>query len=154
MECTVLRVDQDYRIILPQALLKRAGWISEAEPLKGWLLLGGPGRCRLLSSKEVDNDASCRSLRAAVDAELDRPTGNLLEFRDEASVVLGLRLQPVEITPPGPGWRLALPRALASIMQIRPKESSVALLFIQEHVEIWTLETLRASMTTPLTEII
>jgi hypothetical protein len=108
----------------------------------------------LLSSDEVDNDASCRSLRATIDAELDRLTGSLLEFRDEASVALSLRLQPIEITPPGPGWRLTLPRALAAIMQIRPKESSVALLLFQEHIEIWTLETLRTSLAAPLAEII
>jgi hypothetical protein len=69
-------------------------------------------------------------------------------------VVLGLRLQPVEITPPGPGWRLAFPKTLATIMQICPKETSVALLDLQEHIEIWTLELLRASATKPLTEIL
>ena len=154
MECTVLKVDQDYRIILPLARLRRAGWAPGSEPLKGWLLIGGPGRCRLLSSAEFESDPGCLSLRAAIDAEPDRPAGSLIEFRDEASVVLGLRLQPVEIAPPGPGWRLPLPRSLAAIMEIRPKESSVALLFIQDHIEIWTLETLRASVSTPLTEII
>jgi hypothetical protein len=108
----------------------------------------------LLSSHEVENDASCQSLRAAINAELHRPTGNLLEFRDETSTVLDLRLQAVEITPPAPGWRLALPRVSAAIMQIRPQESSVALLLIQEHIEIWTMDVLRESVTTPLAEII
>lgn len=154
MECTVLKVDQDYRIFLPQAILRRVGWILGDAPLSGWLLMGGPGRCRLLSSAEVDSDASCRSLQVAIGEELELPADGVLEFRDEASVVLGLRLQPVEITPRGPGWRLTLPRVLAAIMQLRPKESSVALLFFQEHIEIWTLETLRASLTVPLSEFI
>jgi hypothetical protein len=154
MECTVLKVDQDYRIILPPAQLRRAGWVPGSGPLKGWLLIGGPGRCRLLSSAEFESDPGCLSLRAAIDAEPDRPAESLIEFRDEASVVLGLRLQPVEITPPGPGWRLALPKTLAAIMQIRPKESSVALFYLQEHIEIWTLELLRASATTPLAAIL
>ena len=154
MECTVLKVDQDYRIILSPAHLKRAGWAPGSEPLKGWLLIGGPGRCRLLSSAEFESDPGCLSLRAAIDAEPDRSAGSIIEFRDEASVVLGLRLQPVEITPPGPGWRLAFPKTLATIMQICPKETSVALLDLQEHIEIWTLELLRASATKPLTEIL
>ena len=102
----------------------------------------------------IESDPGCLSLRAAIDAEPDRPAESLIEFRDEASVVLGLRLQPVEITPPGPGWRLAFPKTLAAIMQIRPKESSVALFYLQEHIEIWTLELLRASATTPLAAIL
>jgi DNA-binding transcriptional regulator/RsmH inhibitor MraZ len=153
MECTILKVDEDYRILLPQSLLKRAGWTVGEEPLKGWLLVGGLGKFRLLSSAAFERDPGCRSLLATI-AEIGQPTGSLIEFRDEASVVLGLRLEPVEITPRGPGWRLTLPRALAAIMQIRSKESSVALLLLQEQIEIWTLETLRASMTVPLSEFI
>jgi len=153
MECTILKVDQDSRILLPQAVLKRTGWTVGAEPLKGWLLIVGPGRSRLLSSTEFDRDPGCRSLLATV-AEIDQQTGSLIEFRGDPSVTLGLRLQQVEIAPPGPGWRLTLPKTLAMIMQIRPKEGSVALLLVQEHIEIWTVETLRASMAVPLTEII
>jgi hypothetical protein len=107
----------------------------------------------LLSSTEFDRDPGCRSLLATV-AEIDQQTGSLIEFRGDPSVTLGLRLQQVEIAPPGPGWRLTLPKTLAMIMQIRPKEGSVALLLVQEHIEIWTVETLRASMAVPLTEII
>src|ERR1019366_8244456 len=110
---------------------------------------GSPGRCRLLSSTDVEDDATCQILRATVDAETIQPTVAASEFRDEASVALGLRLLPIEITPRGPGWRLTIPKTLAAIMQIRPKESSVALLIAQPHIEIWTMETLRGAVDMP-----
>ncbi len=154
MECSVQKVDKDYRIFLPQAVLRRAKWISGDSPLEARLVVGSAGRCRLLSLAEFEGDAGCRALRDAIEAEADRPTSGAAEFDDEDSAVLGLRLLSVEITPPGPGWRLALPRALAAIMGVQPKESSVAVLFLQDRIEIWTLETLRAGVATPLTELI
>jgi hypothetical protein len=150
----IVKVDKSYRIVLPVALLQRVSWIAGDEPLLGWLLLGNPGRCRLLSPFEVENDTAVRSLRARVDAELRTVGSTTLEFHDEASLALGLRLVQVRIAPPEPARRLTLPKAIASIMQVRPGESELALWFFNGHIEIWTSETLRSAVTTPLTEII
>ncbi len=154
MECAIQRVDQDNRILVPQSALKHVTWIAGSQPLKAWLLVGSPGRCRLISQGEFEDDASCQSLRASIEAEKARPIGSIIEFRDEAFVALELRLIQIEITPPGPGWRLTLPKALTAIMQIRPKESSVAVLLRQAQIEIWTLDTLRASFGVPLVELV
>lgn len=78
----------------------------------------------------------------------------MAEFGDEASAILRLRLIPIEIAPPGPGWRITLPKTLAAIMQIRPKESTVAILFPEAHLEIWTMDLIRKSMSVPLSEFI
>jgi hypothetical protein len=154
MECAVQKVDKDYRIFLPQALLQRAKWISGDATLKAWMVVGNPGRCRLLSSVEFEGDASCKALRDAIDAAAGRPIGSLIEFDDEPFAAMGLRLLSIEITPPGPGWRMTLPRELAAIMEIRPKESSVAFLFPQQRIELWTLEAVRASLAFPLSGLI
>jgi hypothetical protein len=154
MQCAIQKVDKDYRIVLPQSLLKRAKWIAGDAPLEAWLVVGRPGRCRLLSSVEFEGDASCRALRDAIKREADRPTPDAIEFDDEPSAVLGLRLLSVEITPPGPGWRLTLPRALAAIMGVHAGESSVAVPFLRDRIEIWTLEVLRAGVAVPLAELI
>ncbi len=124
------------------------------QPLYGWLLLDSPGRCRLLSAAEVENDPNFQSLRARIGAELNAPSSNLLEFQDEVSVALSLRVVPVEIAPPKPGWRLTLPRPIAAIMHIHPGVSEVAAFLLQGHIELWTIETLRSSVTTPLIRII
>jgi hypothetical protein len=154
LDCGIIRVEESYRIRLPQSLLRKAGWITGERPLTGWLLVGSPGRCRLLSAAEVENDPSLVSLRARIAAELNAPGTNALEFHDAVLVALTLRLLPVQITPPDPGWRLTIPRPIAAGMQVRPGESDIAAIFFQGHIEFWTIETLRAAETLPLTQIL
>jgi hypothetical protein len=154
LEFCIVSVDESYRITLPKPFCKLVGWISGNEPHKAWLLLDSPGRCRLLSAPELESEHSFQSLQDRIAAELNAPSTDPLEFQDERSATLALRLQPVDIMPRGPGWRLALPRPIAAIMQLRPGESDVAALLLQDHIELWTMETLRSSVSTPLTEII
>lgn len=132
----------------------QVGWISGNETLNGRMLLGGSGRARLLSPSEVDEDAGLQLLQARINAELSTPSISPLEFQDEVSIALALRLVSVHITPPPPGWRLTLPRPVAAIMQIRAGESEVAALFVQSHIEFWTIEMLRSSINIPLNQFI
>jgi hypothetical protein len=154
LEFSTVAVGSDLRIKIPKSLLPLASWITGDQPVSAWLLVGSPGRCRLLSATEVDANPNLSSLRDRIATELNTPSNNALEFRDKTSVALAVRLVPVRITPPDPGWRLALPGLIAAIMQIRPGESEIAALFVHGHIELWTIETLRAAVTTPLTEII
>jgi hypothetical protein len=150
MECSIVKIDQSYRFVLPQALSRSIGWLRGDDAVSALLLLGGPGRCRLLSEAEAESDASCRFLRSIPDAGELR---SLADFDEAATETLGLRLHSVEISPPGPGWRLTIPRALAAIMQIEPKES-IALLTLHKRIEIWTIGELRAAVASPLSDII
>lgn len=93
-------------------------------------------------------------LRDKITAELNAPSIGLFEFQNEVLAALPLRLTMVEIMPRGTGWRLTLPKSVAAIMQIRAKESDIAVLLLHGHIELWTIETLRSSVTTPLSEII
>lgn len=154
-DTNILTVEASYRIRLPQPLCKRLSWIVGDQPLKAWLLVGSPGRCRLVSAAEVDSDPALQSLKARIADELDAGSANALEFQDEASVALTVRLVEVQLTHhKKSGWRMTLPRPIAAIMQLRPSESSLAAFFLQGHIELWTMETLRSSVSTPLTEII
>lgn len=47
-----------------------------------------------------------------------------------------------------------LPRVIAAIMQIRPGESELGALFVQGHIELWTIEEMRSAITPSLTQII
>jgi len=154
LEFAILRVEESYRIRLAQPLVRRVAWIAGNEPVSAWLLLGSPGRCRLLSASEVGGDPHLQSLKTRIAAEANTRSTNPLDFHDEVSVALAARLMEVQITPPEPGWRLTLPRPIAAIMQVRPKESDVAGVFVQEHIEVWTMETLRSSVARSLTDIL
>lgn len=135
-------------------MLQLVDWIAGKQPVDGWLLVGSPGRCRLLSAAEVDGDPNLQALQARIAAELSAPSANALEFHDEVSLALALRLVPIQISPPDPGWRLMLPRVIAAIMQIRPGESELGALFVQGHIELWTIEEMRSAITPSLTQII
>jgi hypothetical protein len=154
LESSIVRVDKYYRVVIPQAIGQRAGWVAGDQPLNAWILLGDCGRCRLMSAPQVEADTSLQSLRARIALEVDERTPNPVEFQDKVSLALALRLLPVQVTPPPPAWRLALPRPIAAIMGIRPGESDVALLFFHGHIELWTIETLRSAVATPLTDFI
>lgn len=149
-ESSILRVDKSYRITLPQSLWQHVNWIRGDEPAKAWLAMENPGRCRLLSASDAESDASVKSLKARIEAELNRPIPNPLEFHDEAAIALALRLVSVQVTPPQPGWRLTFPRPIAAIMGLRPGESDIAGLFLHGYIEFWSVEVLRAAANTPL----
>lgn len=154
-EANIIAVEKSYRIRFPQPLCKRVGWIVGDQPLAAWLLVGSPGRCRLLSAAEVSRDPDLQSLKAGIAEVLNAPSAGALEFQTEVSAGLTVRLAQVQLTRhETSGWRLTLPRPVAVIMQLRPAESSLAAFFLQDHIELWTMETLRSSVSTPLTEII
>lgn len=150
----IVKVDKSCRLFIPTALAHRVDWITGEDSISGWLVVGTPGRCRLLSSADVENDATARSLRARIEADMRTGGSSILEFQDETALALGLRLIQVRLAPPEPGWRLTLPRAIAAIMQIQPGESEVALWLIHGRIELWTIQTLRSALTTPITEIL
>ena len=150
----VVKVDTSYRIVLPAALSKLVPWIVGDELLFGWLLMGSPGRYKLLSPAEIESDAATQSLRNRIGAELSAGGGSMLEFHDEASLALALRLVQVRIAPPDPGRRLTLPKVVAAMMQIRPGETDLAVWFLHGHIELWTIETLRSAATPQLSDFI
>jgi hypothetical protein len=154
-EASILAVEASYRIRLPQPLCRRVGWIVGEQALAGWLLLADSGRCRLLSSTEAASDPDLRSLRARIAGELNARSIGILEFQNEVSVALTLRLAEIQLTPhETSGWRFTLPRTVAAIMQVRPKQSEVAAIFVQNHIELWTIEKLKTAVDSPMMDLV
>jgi hypothetical protein len=151
---SILTVEASYRIRLPQPLCNRVGWIVGDEPIVAWLLMGSSCRCRLFSGAEVDSDPDLRSLKDRIAEELKAAYDSPIEFQDVTALTLTLRLAQVQIKRhETSGWRLTLPRPIAAIMQLRPGESSLAVLIVQDHIELLTIEVLRASANAPLTNL-
>jgi len=152
MEFTLLKVDRDYRVIIPVAALRSAGWVVVEDAIQGWLLLGESGRLKLITPERAQVDSEFQSLRRYVEEQAGRPIESAIYFRDPSLAILGLRLIPIEITASGPGRRLKLPRVVAAAFDIAPGVSSVALIADQE-IEIWNLETFRSSIAAPFPEL-
>lgn len=154
LEYNTVKVDRYYRILLRQSLVRQLPWLKGEGAIEAWLLVGNSSRCRLLSSYEVKNDSRLRELRARIEAEVNLTSTDALEFHDESLVALPLRLLPIQVTPPDPGWRLTLPRPVAAVMKITPGVSEVAAILLRGHVELWTIELLASAMSTPLADLI
>lgn len=154
LEFNIVRVEDSYRIRLPQAALRVADWIVGENPISAWLLVPGPGKCRLLSAADVSIDPDLQRLKTRITAEAGARAVAPMEFRDEPSLALAARLVEIQLTPPEPGWRLTLPRPLAAVMSVRPKESELAAVLLQKYIEFWTIETLRSAVAIPLPEIL
>ncbi|MGA7505993.1 MAG: hypothetical protein WA252_18105 [Candidatus Sulfotelmatobacter sp.] len=153
-EASIIRVESSYRLRLPQALCKRLNWLVDG-PARAWLLVGTPGRCRMLPSAEVDASPELRALAARIAEQASDRSSSIVEFHDEASVGLTQRLVEIQMTKhTTSGWRFTLPRVVAAIMQLRPEASELAVLLVQGRVELWTLETLRAAVSQPLPDIL
>ena len=153
-EHSLLKLTIDYRLVIPKPRLEQAGWVLEDRPVPGWLLGAGAGRWRLLSETQARHDAEWVSLKAKIDADAEDEPGSVIDFVDDSAAALPFRFFQIELTPPKPGWRFTFPRLLASIMGLRPDESSVLLLIIQKRIELWTLETMSRSFATPLREFL
>jgi hypothetical protein len=153
LQPTTVSVDRSGRIVIPQSWCAYAGWIHGTDPLNAWLLMGELGRYRLLSDADVEAHSTLRGLRAKISESNETTKSDLIEFEDEAFATLPLRLASVQLSPPRPGWRLTLPRAITTVMDVRPGEDEVALLISKGHIEIWAIEKLKSALRTPLADI-
>jgi hypothetical protein len=154
-EAKIISVEASYRVRLPQPLCRQVVWIAGSKPLAAWLLVGSSGRCRLLSALELGTDPQLRALKDAISSSAAERATSVVEFEEESQVALGQRLLEIQLTlHKTSGWRFTLPRVLAAIMQLSPKESEVAALFVEDHIELWTIDTLREAVSVPLSEIV
>lgn len=154
MEHAIAKVERDYRVFIPRSLLAGVGWPKDDPESGAHLLVGGQGRCRLLSRQEVRGDPICQRLRERVAADLAEPVAGPTSFRDDAVSVMDLRLLSVDLIPHSSGYRLTLPKLLAGILRVQPGEDHVALLACEGHLEIWALEALREAVNVRLEELL
>jgi len=154
LEFNLLRLEDSCRIRIPQQLFRRAPWIAGDQPVDSWLLVRGPGRCRLLSAAEADDDPDLQFLKARIAEEVKTPSTSALDFRDESAAILPLRLLPVQVRRHEGAWRLTLPPPVVVAMQLKAGESEIVALFVGEHIEFWNVETFKSAMSTPLGRIL
>lgn len=122
--------------------------------LDGWLLVGSADRCRILSNIELDSDPELQKLQANITNEINTSSDSVLDFRAARLAALSLRLVPIEIKRYGPRWRFVIPQIVAVAMKIHPTESDVAALFLDGHIELWTIEMLRVAFDHPLSQLL
>ncbi|SRR6266705_4048556 len=131
------KVDASNRITVPEHFSNRIPWMKSGE-VRGWLLLVGEGRYRLLSDEQVMGDPELEPVRQLIlegkSAAVAAPTS----IADPYDSALVARLTPVKITPPGPGWRISFPKALEVFLPENCNRKKFSILFsLEGYWEIW-----------------
>ena len=140
-----VKADFAYRILLPKNLSARIPWLHEKDRLEAWLFLISPGRFRLLSDDDVQNDSRLEPVRSLI---LNGPSAAVEpSTADEAaSAAIVACLFPTSLTRPKTGWRLSVPRpADALVPKNYGKEISITYSF-EGYLEIWYTEVLHAAV--------
>jgi hypothetical protein len=141
----------DGRITIPQRYCEKMPWVSGKDPLLVWLLMLVPGRFRMLSDLEVQQDVHLRGIRSVI---VDGPTelgSPATAFEpSERAAIIG-RLTPTTLFPPRPSWRLMMPK---HILLGYSENRTFVLLFSSGYVEIWLPDVYSAALAPPLDSVI
>lgn len=108
----------------------------------------------MLSNDELSSDPDLQKLQSSITDEINTSSDSVLAFREASLAALPLRLVPIEIKCYGSRWRFVIPQIVAVSMRIRPKESDIAALTIDDHIELWTIEILRSAFDYPLSQLL
>src|SRR5580693_1558004 len=130
-----MKVDRDGRVVIPQTTCEAVPWISGTGPLTAWLLMKAFGRSRLLSSQDVEANATLATLLDRISSASERGTTGPLDFEDEADVVLPARFVETRLSLSEVGWRLTLPRTIVSMWGLRPPGNEVCILISRGYIE-------------------
>lgn len=138
-------LDPDKRITLPKHVSDRIPWMAGTS-VQAWLLLLAPGRYRLLSDEQVQDNPQLESVRLLIlegtVAVVTDPT-YAEDLRDAAIVA---RLVPIAVAlhKQSQGWRISWPKELKAFVppDCDPKAFSV-LFSLDGYWEIWYTDVLR-----------
>jgi hypothetical protein len=139
--------DADNRITLPKHICDQIPWMTGTS-VRAWVLLLAPGRYRLLSDEQVQNDPQLEPVRMlfleGTPAVVGEPTYTK-DMEDEAVVA---RLVPITAAQhkQSQSWRISFPRGQLNVFAPPdcgdPKAFSI-LLSLEGYWEIWYTDVLR-----------
>ena len=112
-----------------------------------------PGRYRLISAEEFEAVPELVSLRTGNVATEADTFPDPLDFEDSEVAAMPTRFLQTDLKPFQQTWRVALPR-IAIEMITNETNKTVALLFSGGHLEVWSLESLKAAFSRPLKNIL
>jgi hypothetical protein len=147
-------LDPDNRVTLPKHVSDRILWMTGTN-VQAWLLLLAPGRYRLLSDEQVQNDPQLEPVRLLIlegePAAVSEPTCSK-GLNDEAIVARLVPITPAQHKQ-SQSWRISLPRELLKAFPppdcADPKAFSI-LFSLEGYWEIWYTDVLRRAAYSPL----
>lgn len=142
---THIQLSIDNRLTLPKHFCDRIPWIA-GKSIDAWLLLVEPGRYRLLSDEEVQNDPQLEPLRLLIlqqDPTTPNPPSYAKQSRDAAMIA---RLTPITIDPHKGSWRILFAEELAALAPPNCNPKTLSILMPEGYLEIWYADVLRRAL--------
>jgi hypothetical protein len=142
-----ISVGTDDRISIPKHFSDRLKWIQGTE-VQGWLYLVEPGRFRLLSDEEVQNDPQLDPVRLTITQETfsQRNPASYAERSTDAAIAA--RLFPMIMKFHTGGWRIPFAEEWRALAPPDSNPRAISFLFSPEgYLEIWYTDTLRKALT-------
>lgn len=139
-----IRADSSNRLALPKNFIDRMSWLRGSEPVHAWILVLSLGRYRLLTDDEVRSDPDLEPVRDLVlRGEITVQT-DLMIAEQPRHAAVAAKLLPIIVTPPGPTWRIVLPKAIAIFAPINSDvDDFTVFLTLNGHWELWNTHILR-----------
>jgi len=130
----------DNRLTLPKHFCDRLSWMN-GEVSEAWLFVLEPGRNRLLSDENVQNDPQLEPVRLLQEQTVapSRPS-QAKPLRDAAIIA---QLISVTIDLHRGSWRILIPEEMAALAppDVNPRDLSI--LMPEGYIEIWYRDVLR-----------
>lgn len=147
------KADVSNRILIPKHLSQRIAWLNGSNSISAWLWLVSAGRYRLLSDDEVRSDIALEPLRSLL-LEGKSAIEAQSTYRDSAAnASTVIRLSPINVTPPGPGWRFQFPRVFEPFIPAGGEDKEYSVVYaLSGHLEIWHTISLREALLSSLHE--
>jgi hypothetical protein len=140
------------RICLPPRFAAQAH-LDGNDQIECYLLVVTAGRYRLLKKERTVPKGTLSKILSQIE-EIQEPGDLLRGTRNNAQAALPARLIPCMASPPGPGWRIVIPKEAKELAKETEEPTSVSLLIVAGFVEIWFPETLRRAVSEPLSTVL
>jgi len=137
-----IKVTPDNRMTLPKPFCDALPWLVGKSETDAWLYLVEPGRYRLLSDEDIENDPDLQPVRAAMLQE--KPDVRALpshatEMRDAA---MPIRLVPITIELHKGSYRTPYVEELAVLAPRYCDPRDLSILMPEGYLEIWYTDAL------------
>jgi hypothetical protein len=146
----MVSADAGRRIVIPKQYCEKISWVRGEQNLHVWLLSLVPGRFRLLSNPDIDQDTKLREVRTLIEDGPSDHTSLATEFDSSERAALVGRLIPTILSPHPPSWRLTLPEHIIP----DKKQRTFVLMFSLGYAELWFLDTYNVALSSSLNAVI
>lgn len=151
IDFTVVKFEGE-RICLPPSFAEQAR-LDGTEQVECVLLVITPGRYRLFRQITPTATGDLRKIIRKIKEA--RVPGDILEnTENNPQAAISSRLIPCIASPPGPGWRINVPKEARKLAAENGQPSFVFLLIVSGFVELWFPDILREAVSVPISELL